>query len=60
VNATAEATPISLLDAALFGLDQCEWGDCPEPATVYHLASECSFCARHFRKTEEDHAYYVA
>ena len=35
-------TPISLLDAAIYELDQCEWPGCPEPATVHHLASESS------------------
>lgn len=49
---TLEVTPISLLDAAIYGLDQCEWGDCPEPATVHDLASESEFCLRHFREHE--------
>lgn len=49
---TIEVTPISLLDAALYGLDQCEWGACPEPATVYDLASESEFCLRHFKQHE--------
>lgn len=43
-------TPISLLDAALYELDACEWPGCPEPATVHHLGSEMEFCNRHFRE----------
>ena len=49
-------TPISLLDAAIYELDQCEWPGCPEPATVHHLASESEFCNRHFRRYDREHS----
>lgn len=52
-------THLSLLDAVLFSVPQCErWyygdGECQEPATVYHIGGDLHLCHRHFNEFEND------
>ncbi len=50
---------ISLLDAAINNLGQCDWPehDCQEPATIHHIGAENEFCERHYNQFVKDYGW---